>query len=210
MIRSALITSIILLGFTFYSCQPEPAASELVRDMVVQTSFDQSANFSTYTTYSIPLDTIGQIYNEAPNDTIITGSYARLVTNVVNNNFARAGYNRVDRSQDPDVGINVFVIRDLTVSQYVSYPGNYGGYFGGYYGYSVFYGYPYVSTYISSSGTLIIEMVDLKNKDAQGNARVIWSAFIGDIITSIDRDAKTQEAVNQAFAQSPYLIKSAQ
>ena len=36
---------------------------------------------------------------------------------------------------------------------------------------------------------------------------VIWTAYIGDIISSLDRNKKSVEAIDQAFAQSPYLKK---
>jgi len=179
--------------------------------MAVQTNYDKAAAFSSYASYAMPLDSIGQIYNADPTDTIIVGDYATLITNTIKSNIDSRGFVHVQHNQNPDLSINVFVVRDYSVFQTVSYPGYYGGYPGyyypSYYGYGGYYGYPYVSTYSTQSGTLIIEAVDLKNRDNQNKVRVIWTAYIGDVISSIDRTAKTREAINQAFSQSPYFNK---
>ncbi|HWA33626.1 MAG TPA: DUF4136 domain-containing protein [Cyclobacteriaceae bacterium] len=203
------LLSITLIAFT--SCHPEPPVSDLVQNMAVQTNYDKTAAFSKYTTYAMPLDSIGQIYNADPGDTLITGDYATLITNTVKSNIDARGYTHVARTQSPDLSINVFVVRDYQVFQTVSYPGFYGGYPGyyypSYYGYGGYYGYPYVSTYASQSGTLIIEAVDLNSRDINNNVNVVWTAYIGDVISSVDRNTKTKEAIDQAFRQSAYFRK---
>ena len=191
------------------SCSPSPDLSSLVKDMVVQTGFDNSADFSRYSTYAMPVDTIGQIYNLAPQDTIIVGDYAKLVSGTVKDNLDRAGYTQVALNQNPDLGINVYVVRNYRVYQSYISPGYYGPGFGyyNYYPYSGYYYAPYVTYSSSNTATLIMEMLDLKNKDSKGRIRMIWTAHIGDVVTSYDSYQKSAEGINQAFLQSSYIRK---
>jgi hypothetical protein len=209
--KCALLISVAFGGvLLLFSCEPSPDLLSKTKDMVVQTGFDKNTNFSTYSTYTMPLDTIGQIYNADPNDTIITGEYATFIAGTVKNNIDKTGYNLVAKNQSPDLGINVFIVRDYNVFQYTMYPGYYGYpgyYYPSYYGYSGYYSLPYVGYASTSTATLIIEILDLKSRDSQNRIKIVWRAFIGDVLTSQDSFQKSKEAVDQAFAQSSYIRK---
>src|SRR3954471_12227325 len=88
-------------GVMLQSCHPEPKVVDLVQDMAVQTSYDKTADFTSYATYAMPLDSIGQIYNADQSDTLITGDYASLITSAIKSNIDRRGYSRVGRRQNP-------------------------------------------------------------------------------------------------------------
>lgn len=203
---------LIAIGSVMWSCHTEPDTAKLIDQLVVSTNYDPQANFSAYTTYAIPTDTIGFISNNS-NDTIITSpssSFPREVLRALNENLQARGYVRVGRNENPDIGINVIVANDFNVFQQVVYPDYYGypgSYYGGYYGYGSFYSYPYVNTYAYNTGVLIVEMVDLKNRNAQNEVKVVWDAYMGDVYSTIDRSAQSRDAINQAFTQSPYLEK---
>lgn len=195
----------------FFGCQPEPDKLKLLDELVVATNYDTEADFSSYTTYAIPTDTIG-FFSNASNDTIIVQKdidYPRPVLNKIKANLDALGYTRVDRTQNPDLGISVVVVNDFDVFQQVIYPGYYngGGYYSGYYGYNSWYNYPYVNTYTSNSGVLIIEIVDLKNRTPDNKVKVIWDAYLGDVYSTIDLLPQSLKAIDQAFVQSPYLGK---
>lgn len=194
------------LPWLLISCLSQPDVGELVQDMVVQTSFRPETNFGGYSTYTLPLDTIGLVSN-ASNANAIVNNYSKLVTAAVKRNMDATGRQRVSLKQAPDLGVNVYVVNDVSIFQSVAYPGYWGsGFYGGYYGYRGFYGYPYVSTYATSRAIMVVECVDLKNLDPQTREpRVVWAAYMGDIITSIDQDVKIVEAIDQAFRQSNYL-----
>jgi hypothetical protein len=182
--------------------------------MVVSTNYDPDASFNLYGTYALPTDTIGFLSNSS-SDTIITASqsdFPRLVLGKVEENLNTLGYSRVERDQDPDIGVNVMVVNDYNVFQELVYPGYYGGYpgsyyYSGYYGYGSYYSYPYVNTYAYNTGVLIIEFIDLKNKTPDNKVKVVWDAYLGDVYSTVDRNAQAQEAIDQAFTQSPYLAK---
>jgi hypothetical protein len=195
-----------------WSCQTEPDTAKLIDQLVVSTNYDPEADFSSYATYAIPTDTIGFISNNS-NDTIITSGksdFPRPVLSAIKENLEARGYVRVNRNENPDIGVNVMVVNDFNVFQQVVYPDYYGypgNYYGGYYGYGSYYNYPYISTTAYNTGVLIVELVDLKNKTPDNKVGVVWDAYMGDVYSTIDRIDQSTDAINQAFIQSPYIGK---
>lgn len=206
---------VVLFAAAAWSCQTEPDSEMLIDQMVVSTNFDPEADFSSYTTFAIPSDTIG-FQSNSSSDTIITASnsdFPRPVLSAIRNNIEQLGYTRVGRNEDPDIGVNVMVVNDYNVFQDIVYPNYYGypgsyyypGYYG--YGYGSYYSYPYVNTYAYNTGVLIVEMVDLRNRTPDNKVKVVWDAYMGDVYSTIDRIRQSTEAIDQAFLQSPYLGK---
>ncbi len=207
--RVTLLFSLAIL-LILVNCDPKPTLETRVKDMVVKTIADISSNFSTYSTYSLAIDTVGVFWSFDP-DTVITDDYAQLVSRTVKTNMDNAGYTRVGPKQKPDLAVNVFLIRGYGVDQtfitpnyYLSHPGNYTYTYSGYGGYSP---YPYIAPVYTSSTQMLIELIDLKNIDAQQRVKIIWTTFAGDVDASPDPYGKSKEAVNQAFMQSPYIKK---
>jgi hypothetical protein len=194
-------------------CNLEPQLGELVKDMVVQTVYDQaSVNdsqniFTTYSTFTIREDTLGFVSTRYSNTYITDGpsdDFVKPVSRLVRDSVIASGFTKVAPTANPDFAVNVLVLDNFNFFQTITYPGFYPGYYG-YYGYY----YPFVSTYYSSYGTLVIEIVDVKNYAANGNKyKVIWKAYMGDLYATVDLKGKTLEAVAQAFKQSPYIRKN--
>jgi Domain of unknown function (DUF4136) len=194
---------VVLLG----ACQPEPDGALLYDELVVSTQFDPEAPFGEYTKFAIAKDTIGFVSNINRNDTIRVYSndftYPRSVIKAVKDTLISSmKFEEVDRDA-ADVGINIYVVADLNLYSQVVYP-TYNNY---YYGYSGYYYYPFVQTYAQRTATLVVEMVDLKNRDSQNRVKVVWNAYMGDVINSIDYEQQSVDAVKQAFKQSPYLFQ---
>ena len=188
-------------------CQPEPDDYKLHDELVVSTNFDPVANFGAYTTYSISTDTIGFVSNRT-NDTILTHQDSELVRPIISrirDNMDQRGYTRVAVEEDPDIGVNVMIVNNLNLFQQVIDP---GFYYPSYYGYSSYYYYPYVQTYVENTGTLVLQLVDLKNRNANNEVKVVWAAYLGDLISTVNRLKQTEEGINQAFVQSPYIGQS--
>jgi hypothetical protein len=197
-----LITAACLIG-----CQTEPDGLKLYDELVVSTNFDPEVTFGAYTTYAIPTDTIGFISNTNPNDTIIVASqsnkyYPKLVLERIRSNMNSRGYTAVDKSENPDLGVNVYIVKDFNVFQQVVYPNYYYPY---YYGYGSYYSYPYVNTYAYNTGALVVEIVDLKNVTPDNKVKVIWNAYMGDVYSTIELQQQSLDAIDQAFVQSNYL-----
>ena len=208
-IKGFIIVAIFLMGGLF-SCEPTPDELKLFDEFVVSTNYEQDVSFGSFTTFTLRSDTIGLVSNTYGDDTIVVGSnYARPVIGQVRTNMIDRGYQQVDVDQDPDLAVNIYVVKNLNLFQQVNYyPGYYSpgyyNYYGGYYG--GYYGYPYVDTYAYNTGVLVVEIIDLVNVNQQNQVRVIWNAYLGDVFSSIDRNQQSLDAIDQAFAQSPYLI----
>jgi hypothetical protein len=205
----------ILIVMGIAGCTREPEVVDLVKNMVVQTEYDleeinEEANiFRDYTTFVLREDTLGFVSSYS-NDTILLDEPGTII-DFANSTIERVsvkaierGFTRVEAEENPDFAIKIVVLENFSFFQTVSYPGYYSGYYGYYGGY---YG-PVVETYSSNFVTMVIEVVDIKNYAANGNRyNVIWSAYIGDILTTYDRKNKILYAVDQAFEQSPYFSK---
>lgn len=212
--RSLIV--IVMAAMLALACHQEPDTEPLVDQLVVATNYDPEADFSAYSTYTIARDTIGFISNRS-NDTIMTSpksTFPRHVLTLIRQNMEARGYTEVARDEDPDVGVNVLVANDYNVFQEIVYPGygggfGYPGYYGypGYWGYGSYYYYPFVNTYAYNTGVLIIELVDLKNRTPDNQVKVVWNAQMGDVYSTIDLQRQSEEAIHQAFIQSPYLQK---
>ena len=203
--KNYLIIGVMLAALV--GCQPEPDQYKLHDELVVSTNYDPAANFGAYTTYSIATDTIGFASNQT-NDTILTHQDSELVRPIISRireNMDQRGYTRVSVEEDPDIGVNVMIVNNLNLFQQVIDPGYYYPY---YYGYSSYYYYPYVQTYVENTGTLVLQLVDLKNRNTNNQVKVVWAAYLGDLISTVNRLKQTEEGIDQAFIQSPYIGQS--
>lgn len=185
----------------------------MVKYMVVQTEYDEEEVdgvenvFNTYSTFYLRQDTLGFVSTYTADTILMDGGnidFVEALIDSVGDMAESRGFIQVEEDQSPDFAIKIVVLENFSFFQTVSYPGYYSGYYGYYGGY---YG-PVVNTYSSNFVTLVIEVVDIKNYIINGSKyKVIWSAYIGDLLTTIDRKGKLLEAANQAFLQSPYFLK---
>ena len=193
------------------ACNAGPDLEQLVRSMVVQTSFARNINFSAYNTFYMPTDTLGLVSNVS-DDSLVVGDYAKGVTAQVRSEVTGAGFSFVARDKDPDLAVNTYIVDNRGVFQSVTYPNYYYGYpgyyYSGYYGYGGYYNYPTVQSYSYQTGILVLELIDLKNRTPDNKLQVVWVANIGDIYTSTDPYPKVLDGIRQAFRQSPYLKRN--
>jgi len=205
------ITLLTLLLSVFFSCRKEPNVSELSDDFLVATLYDQAADFSEYTTYKI-VNQIGIITNDPNADTLLSPGIANQLINRVKSNMDARGY--VNRSIDStaDLGINIFTVNQLNQSDVIT-PGYWWGYPGyydpGYWGcYNCYYYYPFSYSYTYNTGTVIIEIMDLKNVSLNNDkVKIIWTGM-GNGLLADYISTNVQYALNsidQAFIQSPYI-----
>ena len=199
---------LIICLVVFFACRKIPDTSELSVNFVVQTAKEPGANFSSYKTYYIS-DTIA-LKTTNPNDTLWFDDDAKQLAEAVKSNMAARGYTLVTSSHNtPDLGLGLTVIKDLNIG--VIYPGWWWGYWGGcYWGYC---GYPpyypwYGSgvVYTIPTGTIVLDMIDLKNAAANEKLYVPWgSVMSGGLGYTSDDIQLGIGAINQAFTQSPYI-----
>ena len=190
---------VAFFGIAVWSCQPKPNNGDLLKNMVVSTDYNSTANFSNYSNYWMSLDTISYFLNTAPTDTISTGAAVRTITNEVSGALTTAGYNLVGKSASPDFWVHIYIVENISTYQSYYYNPYSYGYYGGYYG-----GYSTVS--VSDQSNLYIFLVDLKHKST--GKSYLWGCNIGDLASSPDQTTDTIiRAIDQAFKQSSYIKK---
>jgi Domain of unknown function (DUF4136) len=194
---TSLLFILILTG-----CLQQPDLKKLSGDMAVSTNYDENTTFGQFQTFYLRADTIGLVSNR-DSRTAITDADASIVLPVIQeavNQMTDHGYTRVNKTDQPDLGVYIFLLDDFNAFQQLVYPNSYyGGY--SYYGYY----YPYVQTSYSQFATLVVQVVDLKKFTGPN---VVWTVYIGDLYASQDAVGKSVEAIGQAFAQSGYLMRN--
>jgi hypothetical protein len=218
-------------------CISYPDSSERIDDDIVYTH-RADRNFGLYKTFAVdPVVHLAAVQADGTVEpaTLDKATSDALVAQVVSNMKAR-GYEQVASSQKPDVGLTLTAISGLA-SGVVS-GAYYWGYYGYYWGYPGWgYYYPYQITYAYKTGTLLIDLVDLVNSEGKfrqdggiaaadagtapvpGALPVVWTAAaykadvdvknLNDVITVSNAGViRAQQAIDQAFKQSPYLQRS--
>ena len=193
------------MAMSLFACRKTPDLDQLTNDFVVQTSKQPDANFGSYKTYYIS-DTIA-LKTTNPLDTLWTDAGAKQLVDAVKANMAARGYTLVPKLSRPELGLGLTAIKDLNVG--VVYPGWWWGYYGGCYWY-YYCGYPpyYYGgvVYTIPTGTLILDMIDLKNAEADHKLYVPWSSVMSGGLGNTSNDLQLgTDAINQAYEQSPYL-----
>jgi hypothetical protein len=194
-----------VLALLLVSCRKEPDIDQLQDNFAVQTVRQPDANFAGYKTYYMS-DTIN-LKTSVSTDEIWFDAKSKQLTDAVKANMASRGYTLVSKGSSPNLGLGLTAIKDLNAG--VIYPGWWYGYWGGCYwgycSYPPYYGGGGV-VYTIPTGTLVLDMIDLKNAVANEKLFVPWSSVMTGGLGNTNNDlALGLEAINQAFTQSPYL-----
>ncbi len=195
----------ILFGLTcVIACRKEPDLGQLSDSFAVQTLKSPDANFSSYKTFFIS-DTIS-LSTTDPNDTLWFNAGAKQLVDEVKANMAARGYTFVNYGSHPDLGMSLSVIKDLNLG--VVYPGWWWGYWGCYWGWCYYPPYYPSGGYVYSipTGTLILDMLDLKNAQSSQKLLVPWGSVMSGGLGNTSNDLQLGvEAIRQSFGQSPYI-----
>jgi hypothetical protein len=196
--KKFLILFAVIAAFT--SCRKQPDYDTLTYKPIVVTNHDPEAVWGTYNKYYLP-GFVGEIGDD-PLDSILDAGKSAPILEAIRTNMNARGYKETLIQDSADIGVSVVTITVTTVGTY--YPGYWWGY-GGYYPYYPYY--PYSYTYSYSTGTLIMDFIDLKNADAStGKTQALWTSFCNGVLGVSASDAALAiDAVNQSFVQSPYI-----
>ena len=201
MIIAVLVTLIIISG-----CRKSPDFDQLSYEFTVSTSVDKTANFANYKTYFLS-DTVRYIGGVGA-DSFLVGANAALLTNPVKTNMTARGYTLVGRNASPDLGLILTAVRDINVVVDY-YPGWWDPWYGGCYWYYYCYGYyyPWSTVYTYTTGTVMLNMYDLKNAGADHQIRAVWNiTALGALGSTTSSNFELgADALNQGFEQSPYV-----
>ena len=192
------------------SCSKYPPSSgRLLEDLVIYTKYDVTVNFNDYKTFSI---VPAVAYINGKDSSTLTDANAMALLDRISKNMISRGFVAPTGTNKPDLGINVTAVKTTNTTVYS--PGWYWGYPGyyspGWWGYPDYgYGYPYYPTYITSysTGTVLIDMVDLKTP-VDGKVMVKWNAYIRGLLTGDHTKSEVLSSVDQAFKQTPAIQTS--
>ena len=193
------------------ACHKEPYPQDGDNGYLVYTSPGKDVNFNNYKTFDIAdsLLIIGEkdkpVYSQTQSALALIQAY-RI-------NMEKAGFIYTPSNPDADLGVQLtYVIKTERYVKYyddpywwLDYPGYWpSGYWGNWTGY--YYPRPVVYTYTTNA--LLADIVNLTGEqDAGKPLEVLWTSYIGGpASSSLQLDIqRLTSAVDQAFAQSPYL-----
>lgn len=199
----------LLLG----GCEKEPSTSGLHDDYLVYTAYDTSADFSSVGSFYLP-DAI-LLIGQGDEAEYWTDDDARQILSTVAGRLEALGYTRTDDKAAADAGIQLSYVE--TETYFVGYDNPCWWWYYPYYWSPGFWGdwggwhYPYYVSYGYTAGSLLMEMVNLRADNTDGNRKlpVLWNAYVSGLLTPDKRldQKRTLTAVNRAFDQSAYLQK---
>lgn len=188
------------------SCYPEGA--DKIQDYdVAMTNYDKSADFGTFTTFSIA-DTI--VYFSNDKGTTLSHQFDQQIVDLVTANFEKRGYELVDTTENPSFVVTISAFSNINYAYYVDnwynnwswYWGWWGGPFNPYYSW-----YP-VSVYSYRTGSVAIDMISTAAR-SDGKANVVWTGIADGLLQGSNSFilSRLDKQINQCFTQSPYLKK---
>lgn len=208
------------------ACFSYPETRDRLDDDIVLTRFDPDAVFSSYATFSIRADVPLLDGSEEPS--LLDAAASATLIEAVARNMVSRGYVRVDPSAAADLGVEIAITTEVNARQ-VCYPYGYRrSYYWGYPGYS-YYAPWGCSTSVWTSGTVFIDILDLRaaaaarppavDPDAgvpdagtleNGLTRPLNAIWFGATYRVLSTTAPANVAravagIDQAFVQSPYL-----
>lgn len=206
--RVAFAGSLLAVVLTINSCiLPYPSDADLYQDVATITSRDSTVDFGGFHTYSVP----SAVYfwdSDSTYDSINAQYSQQLIASVVSHMNSR-GYQQVDKTNDPDLVINMTATENLNIVYYPGYGYNYWDcyYWGWNCGWWYYPTYPTISTY--KSGSLVIDMVNRRDAiDGDlGYLPIPWTSIVY-ALSSSDPSfnvSKALKGIDAAFVQSPYL-----
>ena len=196
---------------TIAACHKEPYPQDGDNEYLVYTSPGKDVNFTQFKTFDIAdsLLVIGQgdkpVYSQTQAALALIQAYRT--------NMEKLGYIYTPSNPDADLGIQLtYIIKTERYVQYydnpywwLDYPGYWpAGYWGNWHGF--YYPRPVVYTYTTNA--LLADMVNLTTEiEDDKPLEILWTSYIGGPAgSSYQNDVERMKtAINQAFAQSPYL-----
>ena len=204
-----MIGLLLLLFITIFavsSCTKDPLSNMTEEESRIYiTNHDSTTNFSLYKTYSI-VDSVALVDNNRLAGKEAT-SWDTEIIDAVQNAMNARGYVKVNRTQTPDLGINISRVYNTSTSlvdlsgYYSSYGGYYDPYYWGYVGYD--YYFPSYGYYQSTEAALSIDILDLKNASGSQTIKGVWNGVVRG--EGIFRSNNVQSQIQTLFDQSPFL-----
>ena len=201
---------ILLAVFAFAACEKDPDMDKLDNDYLVYTNYDKKADFKQFSTYYIPDSVL--VIGDKKDPEYWKGEAAAAIINAYKDNLNSKGFAYTDNKDAADLGVQISYVQSTFYfpaygqpEWWWNYPGYwdapYWGNWGGWY-------YPYVVNYSITTNSFLTEIMNLKAPEGDNqNLPVLWSSFLSGPASYSGKVNQTLvvRAINQSFAQSPYL-----
>jgi hypothetical protein len=199
--RKLLFIAVILIG-----CYPKGPEYADELDLVY-TNYDKTYNFQAGNTYALP-DKIVKITGkllEGETPSYIKEPFNTQILAQIEKNMTSLGWTKVGIDQTPDILLTPAAWENTTITVWYDWWYYYGWWWGGYYpGWGGWYpGYPVVTSY--STGTLMMNITDPNNQSPDDRSPIVWTGIINGLFTGTYNTTRVNNAIDQAFTQSPYL-----
>ena len=216
--RLLFLSCIGLFAQFLISCYPGGADNVKEMDVAI-TNYDKTADFSKYTTFSLP-DTIVYFLakGETPNH-----KYDDQILQLVKDNFTQLGYTYINPQSEDDPqpsfvvtvsafsNVNYYYGTDYWYNNWGWYPGwdwIWGPTWGPGWGPS----YPWypVAVYSYKSGSIVIDMISaIEPSTDSKKVPVLWSGVADGLLQGSEQSIidRMESNIDQCFIQSPYLKK---
>lgn len=187
-----------------------PGGPDYIEEMDVALSkHNPDYDFTAKSTYARP-DFIVKITGnlvEGEEPDYIPAATAQKILAMIDDNMADLGWQKVEVSANPDLVLLPASWETTTIYYWYDYwYGWWGGYYPGW-GWGGYYPGYYPPVYWSSytTGTLVMGLVDKNILGANGNPVTQWTGAVSGIMTSSFSESRVRTAIDNVFAQSPYL-----
>jgi hypothetical protein len=210
--KNMIVPALICAGvLALSSCRKDPLKN-LSGDegLIYITNHSDSANFSSYHTFSIA-DSVAVISDNRYQGKT-AGDVDTAYINAVKYQMQQRGYTLVSKDQHPDLGITVSRVYNTStgVFDYGSYWDPYYGsywdpYYWGYGGYGYYFP-SYYGTYSITEGAISIDVFDLKNAKENSKISNIWNGLVRG--SGVFSQANAASGVQTLFSQSTYFKAS--
>ena len=205
------LAALAATALTLTACFPDDITSAEELDTVT-TLFAQQTDFGAIGTYVL-VDSVVFIDADGEggdDESDISHAFDDQVLAAIRSNMNAAGYTEVSGPAASTADIAVLATTTSSTTVGIGY--DWWLYWGWYpywpgYGPGWGVGYPPVSvTYVYTTGTLLLTMLDVKNADfTNKQIPVLWLGAVNGVLTGNAQVARVIEGIDQAFAQSPYL-----
>ena len=190
---------ILFLGIIFMMVSCYPDGPEYYEDFdLVYTNYDQTFDFASKGTYSMP-DQIVKITGnlaEGEEPEFVQEPYNTQILNLIEDQMSDLGWTKVEDPEDADLTLFPAVWSNTTIVYW-------NDYWCWYYYYYCGWGYYYPVTTSYTTGTFVMSLAAAGDEYIQPT--VVWTGALNGLVSGSFELSRVTEGIDQAFEQSPYL-----
>lgn len=191
-----------LLSIGLWGCYP--GGPEYYEDTdVVFTTYDKEFDFLDRSTYAMPDKIVVDVEIKNGDTTFIymKDAFAGPILQAIDRNMQALGWAKVGINAEPDLVLTPAGMKSTTYFYSYWYDWWYGGWYPGW----GWYYPPYYTVSSYTTGSFIMVLADPNLDNPVGRTTPFWLGASNGLLSGAYDLNRVTEAIDQAFAQSPYL-----